>query len=59
MARKFQNIAFGYAMPSYFHNIESTLHIYVHVYYITLIHVFKEPGNTFSGMDTRMTLRKL
>ena len=23
------------------------------------IHVFKEPGNTFSGMDTQMTLRKL
>ena len=36
MVRKFQNIAFGYAIPSYFHNIESTLHIYVHVYYITL-----------------------
>ena len=36
MARKFQNIAFGYAIPSYFHNIESTLHIYVHVYYITI-----------------------
>ena len=36
MVRKFQNIAFGYAIPSYFHNIESTLHIYVHVYYITI-----------------------
>ena len=36
MARKFQNIAFGYAIPSYFHNIESTLHISVHVYYITV-----------------------
>ena len=35
MARKFQNIAFGYAIPSYSHNIESTLHICVHVYYIT------------------------
>ena len=36
MVRKFQNIAFGYAIPSYFHNTESTLHIYVHVYYITV-----------------------
>ena len=37
MARKFQNIAFSYAIPSYFHNIESTLHICVHVYYITIL----------------------
>ena len=41
MARKFQNIAFGYAIPSYFHNIESTLHIYVHVYYITIMQLKK------------------
>ena len=37
MVRKFQNIAFGYAIPSYSHNIESTLHICVHVYYITIV----------------------
>ena len=35
MARKFQNIAMCYAIPSYSHNIESTLHICVHMYYIT------------------------
>ena len=42
MVRKFQNIAFGYAIPSYFHNIESTLHICVHVYYITILSTMKE-----------------
>ena len=37
MVRKFQNIANCYAKPSYFHNIESTLYICVHVCYITLV----------------------
>ena len=42
MARKFQNIAFGYAIHSYSHNIESTLHICVHVYYIVSFRYAKD-----------------
>ena len=40
MVWKFQNITWCYAIPSYFHNIESTLHICVHVCYITLRYLF-------------------
>ena len=36
MVWNFQNIANCYAISSYFHNIESTLRICVHVGYITL-----------------------
>ena len=61
-ARKFQNIAFGYAIPSYSHNIESTLHICVHVYYITkersleslhIIHIFPTFGPKFGLLELR------